>query len=219
MNSHKLTNLADCTAGKDAANKSHVDSKAKQPSPKFQKLSTTDGSTYSLSDYDVIPTNFSESDFDSIPSGFYGCYTDYLPSPRFGILPTSRKSYLISITYQQPADRNKYYEWIDSTNGDEYTSSYFQVSWVTWSKYVHQPTSVELIPSANSTTTLQSSNSILCSVSGASNQTIVFSDASKLSIGARAFVRNNAATCDYSIKQWHNTIIIEILRDCDLRIS
>ena len=39
---------------------------------------------------------------------------------------------MITLTYQQPVDRNKYYKWINSTNGDEWEAYFKNGIWKTW---------------------------------------------------------------------------------------
>ena len=132
MTTHKLVNVADPTSNKDAANKEYVDSRSKLPTSRFQKPSGIGSQTYDWVDNDSIPSSFSEADFDSLPSGFYSCFTNYLPPTRLGSLPANTKGYLTCIIYQQPADRNKYYKWINSTNGEEWEAYFKQSVWTTW---------------------------------------------------------------------------------------
>jgi hypothetical protein len=132
MDSHKLVNVSDPANDQDTATKHYVDGRALLPNKRFLAPYATDSNEYSWTDYQGIPNNFSEREFDELPAGMFACYTGYLPATRLGSLPTNTKGYLIALTYQQPADRNKYYKWIDSTNGNEWEAYFKQGAWNTW---------------------------------------------------------------------------------------
>lgn len=134
MDSHKLVNLLDPDNNQDAATKNYVDTQVSLPFKKFLAPYADGLNAYSWKDHQGIPPVFSESEFDDLPAGFYACYTTYLPATRQGNLPTKTKGYLISLTYQQPVDRNKYYKWIDSTNGEEWEAYFKTGNWNTWVK-------------------------------------------------------------------------------------
>ena len=85
-----------------------------------------------MEDYQSIPPGLTEIEFDDLPAGLYACYTGYVPATRLGSLPTAIKGYLIAVTYQQPADRNKYYKWINSINGEEWEAYFKNGVWITW---------------------------------------------------------------------------------------
>ena len=134
LNDHKLINVKDPVNAQDAVTKSYVDNRASQPNRKFLAAYATDSNSYLWKDFQSIPDTFSESEFDELPAGHYLCYSGYLPATRLGSLPSNTKGYLIALTYQQPADRNKYYKWIDATNGEEW-EAYFKYSvWTTWTR-------------------------------------------------------------------------------------
>ena len=134
MNSRKLINVLDPDNAQDVATRNYVDNKVLLPSKKFLAPYATDLNIYEWKYYQTIPEGLIEGDFDNLPSGLYACYTGYLPNSRLGNLPRNTKGYLIAMTYQQPADRNKYYKWINSTNGDEWSAYFRQNTWNTWIK-------------------------------------------------------------------------------------
>ena len=132
--SHKLINVSDPTNDQDAVTKKYMHDRISLPSKKFLAPYATDANTYIWKHYQAILPSLPESEFDDLPAGLYGCYTGYLPASRLGTLPSSTKGYLIVITYQQPRDRNKYYKWINATNGDEWDAYFQQGAWITWVK-------------------------------------------------------------------------------------
>lgn len=134
MGMHKLTNVVDPTHDQDVATRKFVTDRISLPSKKFLAPYATDLNTYIWKDHQYIPEGMTEGEFDDLPAGLYACYTSYLPNSRLGDLPTLTKGYLISLTYQQPVDRNKYYKWIDSTNGEEWEAYFKQGTWNTWVK-------------------------------------------------------------------------------------
>ena len=114
-----MINASNSTSDQDAATKGYVDNKTSLPSKKLFASYATDLNSYMWKDYQSIPPGLTEIDFDDLPAGLYACYTGYVPATRLGSLPTAIKGYLIAVPYQQPADRNKYYKWINSINGEE----------------------------------------------------------------------------------------------------
>lgn len=134
MDSHKLINVSDPTSDQDTATKHYVDNRTLLPNKKLLAPYATDSNTYIWKDFQALPPVISESEFDELPAGLYACYTSYIPPTRLGILPTNTKGYLIALTYQQPADRNKYYKWINSTNGEQWEAYFKQGVWNKWIK-------------------------------------------------------------------------------------
>ena len=132
MDSHKLINVLDPTNDQDTATKHYVDGRALLPYKQFLAPYADGLNSYMWKDYQIIPLGLTESEFDDLPAGLYACYTGYIPATRLGNLPTNTKGYLIALTYQQPVDRNKYYKWIDSTNGDEWEAYFKTTAWNTW---------------------------------------------------------------------------------------
>ena len=132
MDGKAIKNLSLPDKQTDAANKQYVDNRTLLPSRKFLAPYATDLNKYIWKDFQMIPPGLSESLFDELPAGFYACFTNYIPPARLGDLPANRKGYLITLTYQQPVDRNKYYKWINSTNGDEWEAYFKNGIWKTW---------------------------------------------------------------------------------------
>ncbi len=132
LNSHKITNISDPENPQDGATKNYVDNRIPLPSKKFLVPYATDVNTITWSDRQGIEPDFSENDFDELPAGKYACFTTYLPATRLGDLPINTKGYLDTITYQQPVDRNKYYKWINSVNGDVWEAYFRNGTWVSW---------------------------------------------------------------------------------------
>lgn len=127
LNAHRLISVKGPADTQDAATRSYVDNKVPLPLKKFFAPYATDSNKYLWADYQTISEVFSESEFDELPAGLYACYNGFVPTTRLGSLPTNAKGYLTAITYQQPVDRNKYYKWIDSNNGQEW-EAYFKQS-------------------------------------------------------------------------------------------
>lgn len=134
MDSHKLINVLDPTNDQDTATKHYVDSRVLLPYKQFLAPYADGLNSYMWKEYQVFPFGSSESEFDDLPAGLYACFTGYIPATRLGALPTNTKGYLMALTYQQPTDRNKYYKWIDSTNGDEWEAYFKTTVWNTWVK-------------------------------------------------------------------------------------
>lgn len=132
LDSHKLINVLNPTNDQDAATKHYVDGRTLLPYKKFLTPYASGLNEYIWSDYQTIPPGLPESEFDDLPAGFYACYTGYLPPTRLGNLPAGIKGYLIAITYQQPADRNKYYKWTNSINGEEWEAYFKTGVWSSW---------------------------------------------------------------------------------------
>ena len=132
LDSHKLINVLNPTNDQDTATKHYVDGRTFLPYKKILAPYSTDLNTYIWKDYQYIPPGLAESEFDDLPAGLYSCFTGHIPATRLGGLPANTKGYLITLTYQQPVDRNKYYKWINSVNGEE-REAYFKTSvWSTW---------------------------------------------------------------------------------------
>lgn len=129
---HKLINVADPTNDQDAVTKKYMVDRNPLPAGKFLAPYATGLNAYEWKEYQSIHPGLTEGEFDDLPAGLYACYTSYLPNSRLGNIPNNTKGYLISLTYQQPVDRNKYYKWTDSTNGEEWEAYFKQDTWNTW---------------------------------------------------------------------------------------
>ena len=132
LNSHKITNVLNPTNDQDTATKHYVDGRTFLPHKKFLAPYATNVNTCVWKEFQEIPPGLTESEFDNLPAGFYACYTGYIPATKLGSLPTNTKGYLIAVTYQQPVDRNKYYKWINSTNGEEWEAYFKNGAWSTY---------------------------------------------------------------------------------------
>ena len=125
LDNHKLINVTDPTNDQDVVTKKYLTDRVPLPLSKLLAPYATDLNSYEWKYFQAIPEGLTEGDFDNLPSGLYACYTGYIPPNRLGNLPRNTKGYLIAMSYQQPVDRNKYYKWINSINGDEWCA-YFR---------------------------------------------------------------------------------------------
>jgi len=130
--SHKLINVSDPANDQDAVTKKYMLDRVPLPYKKFLVPYATDFNTYIWKDYQSIPAGLTEGEFDDLPTGLYACQTGNIPATRLGSLPANTKGYLITLTYQQPTDRNKYYKWINSITGAEWEAYFKTGVWSTW---------------------------------------------------------------------------------------
>lgn len=134
LDSHKLINVTDPTNDQDVVTKKYMNDRVILPTRRFLSPYATGLNTYDWKEFQVIPPETTTDEFDNIPAGLYGCYTGYIPLNRLGTIPTNTKGYMIVVTYQQPVDRNKYYTWINATNGDDWQAYFRNGTWTPWTK-------------------------------------------------------------------------------------
>lgn len=138
LNNNTIQNVKDPEYDRDVANKHYVDlNRLRLPTTEFTFLSATNNSGgYAWVDLVSIQPGLTQEKFDSLPSGSYACFTAYLPQTRVGILPPSKKGFLISFAYQNGVHGayNKRYTWCSNANNTSiiYVASITENVFNTW---------------------------------------------------------------------------------------
>lgn len=115
-----------------AVNKGYVDNKYGTPE-KYKSITCNYLGVAAFTVGVNIEPGISPGEFLQLPTGQFGCYSTYIPGALRGSIPIDTKGYLRVIRYQD-APINRFYEWINASNGDRWVARVVEAAFVNWRK-------------------------------------------------------------------------------------